>query len=302
MRSLAFHYRIGLSTVHSIICDVTRAIWDILQPLVLMAPTEENWLEIADGFYRRWNFPFCLGALDGKHIRIKKPWNSGSKYFNYKGYFSIVLLAVVDGNGNYVIVDVGSCGGNSDGGIFARSTFGKRLANHTLHVPQEGVLPGTNISVSYMFVADDAFPLKDNLMKPFSQKGLTYEKEIFNYRLSRARGVVEMTFGNMSQMCRKLLEPIDADVDLATDIVKAITVLHNYVKKKEPHRGFISTSAETPTCAQPQNHQTISVNDRPRFRAAQRALQIRNTLMNYFMSAEGKVSWQNDKVYSNQKR
>lgn len=297
MHSLAYHYRVGLSTVHSIVRDSTHAMWEVLQPMVMMAPTEETWLKIATGFYNRWNFPLCIGAIDGKHIRIKKPWNSGSKYFNYKAFFSIVLLAVVDGNGKFVIVDVGSCGGNSDGGIFERSQFGKRLANNLLHIPKESTLPGTDISNPFVFVADDAFPLKDNIMKPFPQKRLTYEKEVFNYRLSRARGVVEMAFGNIAQMWRKLLQPIDADVDLAIDIVKAITVLHNFVKTQEPHRNFISDD-DASKSVQTQVPRTESPDDRPRFRASQRALHIRDALMNYFLSDEGKVSWQDDKVYS----
>lgn len=34
--------------------------------------TEEKWRNIADGFKYRANFPYCLGAIDGKHIRLKK--------------------------------------------------------------------------------------------------------------------------------------------------------------------------------------------------------------------------------------
>ncbi|KAK3758695.1 hypothetical protein RRG08_056735 [Elysia crispata] len=95
--------------------------------------------------------------------------------------------AVTDASGKFVIVDVGSCGGNSDGGVFSHSAFGKRLLENKLHLPNETVIPGTNITTPYVFVADDAFPLRNNIMKPFPHRQLTREKEIFNYRLSRAR-------------------------------------------------------------------------------------------------------------------
>jgi hypothetical protein len=57
---------------------------------------EEDWINIADKFYDLTNFPNVIGAVDGKHVRVAKPENSGSKYFNYKKYFSQVLMAWFD--------------------------------------------------------------------------------------------------------------------------------------------------------------------------------------------------------------
>ena len=67
-----------------------------MSPTQLKPPTEDDWKEIEYKFCTKWNFPNCLGALDGKHIVITAPWNSGSMYFNYKGTFSLVLMALVD--------------------------------------------------------------------------------------------------------------------------------------------------------------------------------------------------------------
>ena len=53
----------------------------------------EEWNEVANSLKTKWNLPSCLGALDGKHIAIKAPEHSGSTFYNYKGFFSIVLLA-----------------------------------------------------------------------------------------------------------------------------------------------------------------------------------------------------------------
>jgi len=72
--------------------------------------TSTAWEQISNGFQSRANFPHCIGAVDGKHIRVKKPSNSGSMYFNYKDYFSIILLAVVDSEYRFIYVSVGSYG------------------------------------------------------------------------------------------------------------------------------------------------------------------------------------------------
>lgn len=95
--SLHFQFRIGKSTVAEIIPDVCEAIYNCLKQDYLSVPsTTEQWKAISTRFHRLWNFPNCLGALDGKHIVMRKPWHAGSAYHNYKESESIVLMALVD--------------------------------------------------------------------------------------------------------------------------------------------------------------------------------------------------------------
>lgn len=89
-----------------------------------------------NGYHTVTGFPNCLGAIDGKHIRVKKPPNSGTSFFNYKKYFSVVLMAVADADSNDIAIDVGSYGSTSDSRGLDNSGFGKKkLAQHnTLHI------------------------------------------------------------------------------------------------------------------------------------------------------------------------
>ncbi|KYN07875.1 hypothetical protein ALC62_01153 [Cyphomyrmex costatus] len=79
--------------------------------LYLSSPTEEDWMKYAQGYWKRWNIPNCVGSIDGKHIRMRCPPNSGSLYYNYKKYYSIVLLAVADHLYRFTLVDIGAFGG-----------------------------------------------------------------------------------------------------------------------------------------------------------------------------------------------
>jgi len=73
--------------VHSIIISTCEAIWNKLSPTELPQPTEEEWKKKGEEFYSLWQFPNCTGAIDGKHIEIQAPHNSGSLFFNYKKTF-----------------------------------------------------------------------------------------------------------------------------------------------------------------------------------------------------------------------
>ncbi|XP_069623881.1 putative nuclease HARBI1 [Ranitomeya imitator] len=92
LRSLHFQFRIGVSTLSGIVADTCRALWDNLRDEFLPLPTTELWEANAPKFEQLCSFPNCIGAVDGKHIRITKPVRTGSQFFNYKKYFSTVLM------------------------------------------------------------------------------------------------------------------------------------------------------------------------------------------------------------------
>lgn len=76
--------------MYKIVIEVCQAIWIALQPLYLPEPSCELWTQIAEDFYSKWQFPNCVGAIDGRHMHIQAPCNSGSEFFNYKKFFSLV--------------------------------------------------------------------------------------------------------------------------------------------------------------------------------------------------------------------
>ena len=198
--------------------------------MLQLPKTEIDWRAIADQFNTRWNFPHCLGSVDGKHVQILAPEHSGSLFFNYKGTFSIVLLGVADSNYNFIYADVGCQGRISDVGVFKHTSLYKSLEEKSLNVPGWEALPGRTCPVPFVFVADDAFALSTYMMKPYPghKPGSSTSERVYNYRLSRARRIIENVFGIMSSKFRVLLKPIPLAPEKAEVIVLSCTYLYNF--------------------------------------------------------------------------
>lgn len=231
-KALSFYFLRGHSTIQGIVHHTSQVIWKKLQPVYMPKPTTAKWKEIAQRYYELWNVPNCIGSIDGKHIRIKAPPRSGSEFINYKGYFSIVLLAVADADGRFVTIDVGEFGRNSDGRALKNSNFGKALKKGRLNIPEPAALPGETHPVPYFFVGDEAFPLSKNLMRPFSRRELNdNEQKIFNVRCARARKSVECAFGMLTTkfgLLHTLIRCNPANIDV---LIQAMCVLHNAIKE-----------------------------------------------------------------------
>lgn len=289
---MALYFARGDSTISDIIKETTPAIWDRLQDKHLKIPSTEKWIEIANRFNELWNLPHCLGAIDGKHVRIKKLPNSGSTNFNYKQYHSIILLAVCDADGLFTMIETGYAGRNNDGGIFRASNLGHWLERDGLNIPADACLPHAENqqTVPYFFVGDNAFPLKRYLMRPYPTRTLDNKKRIYSYRLSRARKTIECSFGMMTQKFQVLLTPIRCiNYEGVVNIIKCVCVLHNFIRIKEG----IQYSIPVHEVQRDIRLQNFNIQENViRLNTTSSAASVRNYLANYFISARASLSWQ----------
>ena len=249
--------------------------------------TQAQWTTIAQEFMERWNFPNCIGALDGKHIAIQAPAHSGSVFFNYKHFYSIVVMALVDARYRFTMVDVGANGRACDAGIFGRSNMATALENNTVAIPPPRPLPGRVNNVPFVVVADDAFGLKPHIMKPYPGREIGDFERIHNYRLSRARRVSENAFGILAKRFRVLDKRINLSADKCTLIVNACITLHNFLMSQQDRH--YTASCEDPAIS------LTGVTNQAGNRSTDTARQVRDEFADYFIS-NGQVDWQWDSV------
>uniref|UniRef100_A0A3B3D4H0 DDE Tnp4 domain-containing protein n=1 Tax=Oryzias melastigma TaxID=30732 RepID=A0A3B3D4H0_ORYME len=285
--SLAFQYRLGKSTVSTTVHTTCRAIERQMMDSQFPMPTEQMWRDSAAAFWSRCNFPNCIGAIDGQHINITAPPKSGSQFFNYKKTFSLVLLALVDANYCFISIQVGDYGRASDGGVYSGSDLGIGMENKTLHVPADCPLPGEDQGgpVPYAMVGDAAFPLKTYLMRPFPGQRLGRWQKVFNYRLSRARMVVECAFGILAARWRVLYTRITMAPENVDAVVMAVCILHNYLLNPVESQILLEEAEERGEHLQDARHMGAN-------RGSRDAYSIREKFCAFFLSPTGSVFWQ----------
>lgn len=288
--ALHFDFLMGVSTIGKIVRETCEVLWTILQPKEMVVPTMQDWLDIAEGFYSKTQFPNCVGAVDGKHIRLECPPKSGTLYYNYKHFFSIILMAICDANYCFTIIDVGSYGKESDCNIFKKSSFGKKLYDDKVNFPQPQCLPEDDggIPQPYVIVGDEAFALHRNLLRPFPGRSLNNERRIFNYRLSRARQNIECTFGILSNKWRVFHTALLVEPDFGVAITKACCVLHNFVRRRDGY-----CPEDTQTCDMEDANEKVGVGN-----STSVAKDVRDYFVNYFNQPIHALIWQN-KVIGN---
>lgn len=307
-KTIGYAFRVSYQIVCEFIIEVCQAIIDEYAKEVIVTPTTpDEWKEVAKGFWQRWNFPHCIGAIDGKHVALRKPKNSGSNFHNYKGFFSIVLLAVVDSDYKFLYVDIGQSGCGSDAGVFNLTDFQALLDNGQAGLPEPEHLPGEEEiegrKIGYFIVGDDAFALKPWMMKPLPLRYMNRQQRTFNYRLSRARRVVENVFGILASRFRCLLTTMQQEPDRVSTITMACCVLHNLLRMKTP------TTTEEGTAPHPAGRgdgvddtlvQATEMHDLGRpytgHNPSRLAKEQRDYLVQFVNSPHGSVPWQDNMI------
>ncbi|XP_013875762.1 uncharacterized protein LOC106525917 isoform X2 [Austrofundulus limnaeus] len=296
--SLNFQFRVGKSTISKIVRETCEALYEAFAEDYLKTPnTEEEWLEIAQDFHQMWQFPNCLGALDGKHINILPPAHSGSTFRNYKGQFSVLMMALVDAKYQFLYVSVGAQGKASDAGVFAETDFKQALLN----IPAAKPLPGSDIQAPFVFLGDD----DEMMMKPYSLHQVDYQQRVFNYRLSRGRRVVENGFGLLANRWRVLLTTIMLSADKVQKVALACVCLHNYLCEIQ------SDTYAPPALTDSEDGEHRFVEGTWRLdglgamlplqpgrpcNSSMAARQTRDKLKSYFVTSAGKVPWQDNYI------
>ncbi|XP_035012375.1 putative nuclease HARBI1 [Hippoglossus stenolepis] len=235
-RSVADSYKLGVSTVSRIVSEMCSAIWQALEEDYVSLPKGTEWTDIAQDFWRLWNFPNCVGCIDDRRVSIR----TGSDSVYYNGAQSIELFATCDAHHRFTMVDIASYDCENEKRIFRISRFGSRLVHKTLGLPQPVALPGSGTKLPHVFLGDAAFPLHENLMRPYSGVNLDDAQKTYNSRHSRALKVIENTFDILVARWKILDRSIEYNPEKAVDVVKACIALHNMLAHND--------AAESLTC------------------------------------------------------
>ena len=225
-RTLSSLFGLGCSTVGTIVIETCQAICDNLLPRYVKIPKGEKLRESIQGFETRWGFPQVGGAIDGSHIPIIKPQDCPSDYFNRKNFYSVIIQGVVDFRGRFIDMYMGWPGKCHDARVFVNSSFYSKGNSNMLFPDWKRRLHG--VDVPMIVLGDPAYPLLPWLMKPYIETPTTPDNERhFNYRHSRARMVIENSFGRLKGRWRILLKRMDCSLQNVTITIGACVTLHN---------------------------------------------------------------------------
>ena len=226
-RTVAHLFGISRASVCTIVHDVCKAIVKLLIPryMYIQLPKNERKLTgIFAGFKELWGFP-CSSAIDGSYIRVSVPSELHIDYYNRKGWYSVLLQALVDHKYCFTDIYVGWPGSVHDACVFANSDLYHKGRSGRLFSKCNFQLDEDNIPV--VILGDSAYPLMNWLLKPFPHGATNRDQQRFNYRLSRVRMVTENAFARLKGRWTCLMKQLDVHLHKVPTVVAACFTLRN---------------------------------------------------------------------------
>lgn len=209
------------SSVVRITRTVADAILFQLGSREIYFPSKSNLINQALEFSRRTGFPNAVGAIDGTHIKIKRPNTDWEQYFTRKKEYAIQCQAIVDTNGLFVDCITGYTGAAADARVFALSPISSKGSSY--------------IPTDHFILGDSAYPNKSWLLVPFKHyrsNPLTEAQKLYNLLLAKARVIIEHAFGRLKQRWRLLRYMDMGDFKLMHKLIICAVILHNYCERR----------------------------------------------------------------------
>jgi DDE superfamily endonuclease len=183
--------------------------------------------EVTSGFRRIGRISNVIGAIDGSHIPIKAPHLYPVDYFNRKGFYSIILQAVVDHKKKFLDICVGWPGSTHDSRVLINSNIYNRFNTN-----QNNLV--SNYFNNKYILGDGGYPNLSWLIVPYKDigRGLTQKQTYFNFKHSQTRIKVEQAFGLLKGRWRCLLHNLEISFEIVSHIITACCILHNICEER----------------------------------------------------------------------
>uniref|UniRef100_A0A336L2I1 CSON003839 protein n=1 Tax=Culicoides sonorensis TaxID=179676 RepID=A0A336L2I1_CULSO len=228
IRTISNLFGVGDSTVRAILLEFIDALLDKFEKRMINAypPTQQKIEEITAGFESEWKFIQVYGAVDGCQIEIQPPGITKTDFINYKGWFSLNVLACCDFRYRITYLNIGSPGRVHDSHIFEESKLKEQHSNNELFYINSKIINGYRVPC--LILGDSAFRLRNYVMKPYPfVPTMNPIQRHFNYLLSKSRRVIENVFGHIIARWRILSRPLEFGMSNSRRIIRATFLLHN---------------------------------------------------------------------------
>jgi hypothetical protein len=226
-RSIGERFGMGESTFSYALRDfINVIIVKFLAEKITFPNTVLEINEVVNGFRRIGRIPNVIGAIDGSHIPIKAPHLFPIDYFNRKGFYSIVLQAVVDHKKKFLDICVGWPGSTHDSRVLINSNLYNKFNSQNNLVP--------NCFSNKYILGDGGYPNLSWLIVPYKDigRGLIQKQTYFNFKHSQTRIKVEQAFGLLKGRWRCLIHNLEISLEIASHIITACCILHNICEER----------------------------------------------------------------------